>query len=74
MADKKFKCIKPYVVKSYPKNHHVEVGEIVTLEGFLMGRDPVFILDVEKHPPEYKHLTHCSFVMFSDVEEHFIPV
>jgi len=74
--NRKFQCIKPYVAPSFPKDYHVDVGEVLSLEGYLMGKDPVLTLDPMKHPPEYKHLDHCSFVVFDEVKmkEHFKEV
>jgi hypothetical protein len=72
MTARRFVCLKPYIVKSFPKDHQVEVGEVLPLEGYLMGKDPVLVLDPEKHPPEYEHLDHCSFVIQDDeLKKHF---
>ena len=73
MTDRTFQCIKPYVVKAFPKDDHVDVGEVLSLEGYLMGMHPVLALDPVKHPPAYKHLDHESFVVFEDsvMKKHF---
>jgi hypothetical protein len=70
---KEMRCIKPYTVKTFPKDYVVEVGEILTVKGYLMGRDIVLAADVTKHPPDYKHLTENTFVVFdkNKLKEHF---
>ena len=70
---KKAICIKKYTANSQPKPYVVEAGEELELVGNLMGMDATFRLDPKLHPPHYKHLTHCHFVVFSKriAAEHF---
>jgi hypothetical protein len=66
-----FVCIAPFVSPSFPKDHHIEVGEIVELMGYIMG-NPVLKFCPTKHPSQYAHLDYCSGMLSEDkLRKHF---
>ena len=67
-------CIKRYYVPGSPAGYYIEEGEVLTLAGYFKGR-PTLIPDVKKHPSEYDHLPHRTFVVFvkAEYEAHFKP-
>lgn len=76
LAPKSMECIKPYVFKSFPKDHHIVVGDVLEIEGYIRGQDIVLKLDPIKHPSAYKHIPYCTGVIFDkeELNEHFKPI
>jgi len=70
--NKKYICKKPYTFKSFPHDHLIEKGEVVTLQGYLMGKEPLVELDDLKHSSGYDHLPHVRCVIQKEeFEKHF---
>ena len=67
----KLVCIKETVFKSYP-DQTVKVGEIVYVEGYLMGNLVVRLGD--NHKSGYAHLPYCAAMTTDENAKNFKPV
>jgi hypothetical protein len=64
-------CIKLYIAKSFPQDHHISSGEMVKLEGYIKG-NPVIGLDSNKHKSGYAHLGAVSVMLtVEEFNDHF---
>ena len=67
----KMTCIKDYLVRDFPNDYTIPKGEVLEVQGYLMGMHLTLKPDPAKYPSPYKHLDCRHFTVFENADKHF---